>query len=379
MTVLRIAAVEPSGRLYGSEYCLLDIVDGLKAPRWDWTVVLPRGYGFDQVLIERGVKCQFTLPPDLGGVSRWKKAWFYFLTLCHLRFARPDVLYVNQAGCLRAASFWARMLSRPVVCQVQTLEDARWISREQRLHRWVLSFICNSRFIAKATDVPEERKCVLFQGVPESRWRNSVQYGDRPHRSGANGRTIGILGRIAVSKGHYLLLQAAKTLVRRGVVNQVVVIGDGLTAEDTCKFREAVADTGLLAHFEFRGYRADVASEMSRIDLLVIPSLAEPLGRVLLDAAEFGVPCVVSDSGGLGELSRRFGVGQTFHSGDSDDLVAKVEAVFADYESAVSQFRTAGTMMLKKLEMSDYLEKVELILRNAAAGRVTNLEWFGST
>ncbi|MEZ6126155.1 MAG: hypothetical protein R3C49_23750 [Planctomycetaceae bacterium] len=49
----RIAAIEPSGRLYGSEFCLLDIVTGTSGDRFDWRVLLPSGQGFDELCSRR--------------------------------------------------------------------------------------------------------------------------------------------------------------------------------------------------------------------------------------------------------------------------------------------------------------------------------------
>ena len=89
--------------------------------------------------------------------------------------------------------------------------------------------------------------------------------------------------------------------------------------------QKTIKDSGLSAKFEFRGYRTDVEMELSRLDLLVIPSIAEPLGRVLFDAAEFGVPVVLSDGGGLGEIGKRFDIGVRFESGNPDALA---EAIF---------------------------------------------------
>ncbi len=302
----------------------------------------------------------------------------YLNVLAVLWRLKPDVLYVNQAGCLRAAAFWARCLRLPIVCQVQTLEDAEWISEQPQLHHRVLAFICNSGFIARETNVPRDRKCILYQGVSTARYANALSHASRPRMAPDGHRVVGILGRIAVSKGHYLLMEAAKSLVANNTVQKFVVIGDGLTAADTRQFMDAVREAGLSSFFEFRGYQSDIAAELSRLHILVIPSIAEPLGRVILDAAEFGVPCVVSDAGGLGELSERFEVGQRFRSGDSEDLVKQITHAFDSYDRFASACQSTAPAMLQRLSLGDYLAAIREILLKAAAGQPCCVEWFGS-
>ena len=124
---LKVAVIEPSGRLYGSEYCLLDIIDGLPGKEYEWQVFLPRDAGFDQFLLDRRISCQFLIPRNLGSLSILRKALVYFRILWRLWQIKPDIIYVNQTGILRSAELYAKLLHLPIVCQVQTLEDARWL------------------------------------------------------------------------------------------------------------------------------------------------------------------------------------------------------------------------------------------------------------
>ena len=379
---MRVAVIEPSGRLYGSEYCLLDVIDGLPRNRFDWRVFLPRGRGLDELLLDRRIHCDFLIPGDLGQWSRWRKAGLYAALLQSLRRAGPALLYVNQAGSLRYAAMCARWLALPIVCQVQTLEDARWLSARPRLHRPVQAFVCNSQFIAAETSCDPKKKCVLYQGVSSERVSSARRHAHqrrerRPAPGSQPGRVIGILGRIAVSKGHYLLLQAAERL--RSVLPgcRYVVIGEGLTSDDTEDFRAAVAASGLSPDFEFRGYRTDLAQELESVDLLVIPSLAEPLGRVLLDAAAFGVPVIVSDAGGLGEISNRFRVGVRFRSSDAGALARAVVHASENYAATCEAFWAASSAMLERLPLRSYLQRVEHILLAAADRRPVSETWLG--
>jgi glycosyltransferase involved in cell wall biosynthesis len=379
---VKIAVIEPSGRLYGSEYCLLDIIDGLPKDRFSWRIVLPKGRGLDRLLLDRGIDCEFLVPSYPGSLSQGKKMGAYAKIIWRLKQIKPDLLYVNQAGSLRAAAIYARLLKLPVVCQVQTLEDARWLNGFPKPHDVVNAFVCNSQFIAAELYCDPHKKCVLYQGIAEERVIRALQHlqerrGAQRENKEEKGVAIGILGRIAISKGHYLFLEAASLLKDWLPTCRFVVIGEGLTAEDTLQFSEAVQESGLDADFELRGYRTDLTAELSRLDLLVIPSLAEPLGRVLFDAAEHGVPVVLSDAGGLGELARRFNIGVTFKSGDSEALADAIVMSVDDYPAICLQFYAAAVSMLERLPMRSYLDSVDRILRAAAYHKTANEVWLG--
>ena len=375
MPPLKITVIEPSGLLYGSEYCLLDILDGLPRESFSFDIVMPRGGGFDQLLISRGMEIHDLLPRYLHRISRWGKAGVYWRLFRFLRKRRPDLIYLNQAGLLRAVSAIARLLRIPVVCQVQTLEDSRGISHQHGLQKPVRAFICNSEFIACQTQVPDIKKCTLYQGMSQS-----ARDSDVPAKRDSDDRrsfTVGILGRIALSKGHYLLLDAAALLCQRIPACRFVVIGAGLTSEDTNAFELAVERAGLTSRFEMRGYRSQLEEELSRVDVLAIPSLAEPLGRVLFDAANFGVPVVVSDAGGLGEVCRRFSIGVPFQSGDANALAISLEYVALNYSAVLESFRSASQKMQDSLSMKSYIGVIRRILERAALGDTTSMTWLG--
>jgi glycosyltransferase involved in cell wall biosynthesis len=370
---MKISVIEPSGRLYGSEYCLLDVIRGLNGDDCMWQVLLPLGHGFDEVLRMERVEVSGAVVADLHKISRWRKVSVYWNIRRQLVMAAPDVVYLNQAGMLRAVDGLMKGMDIPLVCQVQTLEDARFIARHPEVQRRVRAFICNSRFIAAEAGLPADRQCILYQGV------DFTEMGPEPvPPSDGEPWRIGILGRIAESKGHPLFLDAAARLVGDGHKNlRFVVVGEGLTASDTAAFQGAVAAAGLDSFFELRGYRKDVAEELGRLNLLVIPSLVEPLGRVLLDACAAGIPAIVSDSGGLGEFSRDLDIGIRIPAGDPARLAEEILGFIKDHQNMTREFRAAARQVYHRMASGPYLKAMDRILRNAAAGKNTSIEWFG--
>ena len=126
-----------------------------------------------------------------------------------------------------------------------------------------------------------------------------------------------------------------------------------------------------------RGYCRDLRAEFSRISLLLIPSLAEPLGRVLYDAAHFGVPIIAADSGGLGEICRLYDVGVSFPAGNAETLAASIENSLNNLPEITATFLTRSTRMVESLKMSSYLDAVRSILLQAADRQPVSIRWTG--
>jgi Glycosyltransferase len=368
---LRITAIEPSGNLYGSEYCLLDVMQGTSSRGFEWDVVLPRGGGFDALLEKRGIRASYLLPRNSHTVPRPRKLMSYWRVRQHLARERPSVIYVNQAGILRGVNAITRGSRVPIVCQVQTLEDAVFIAAHPSEHKSVCAFICNSHFTASKAGIEKEKLCILYQPVM-SESRTAAQPPTAPPWR------VGILGRIAVSKGHYVFLDAAKKIVANANRDiRFVVIGEGITPADTEAFHSAVQEAEMSEHFELRGYRTDVAEELARLHIVVIPSISEPLGRVLLDASVAGRPAIVSDSGGLGEFSRHLDIGRRFKAEDPADLAKAIGASIDGYENELAGFESASREMLRRLSPESYVSTVSTIIENASRGETTAVEWLG--
>ena len=127
----------------------------------------------------------------------------------------------------------------------------------------------------------------------------------------------------------------------------------------------------------FRGYQSNIKKELSSIDVLLIPSIAEPLGRVLFDAAEFGVPVVISEGGGLGEIGRRFAIGVSFTTADSAALADAMVDLAENFEMHRRNFAKAAVAMMQRLKMDSYLTVVSRILKAGTERQCSAMVWQG--
>jgi glycosyltransferase involved in cell wall biosynthesis len=106
-------------------------------------------------------------------------------------------------------------------------------------------------------------------------------------------------------KGHRRLLRAIARVREQHPLVVAAIAGEDLFADHPGYGDELAAlasELGIARSVRFVGYRRDMATLMADADILVVPSDAEPFGRVALEAMAVGRPVVGLRRGGLPEV-----------------------------------------------------------------------------
>ena len=109
------------------------------------------------------------------------------------------------------------------------------------------------------------------------------------------------IGRLCEQKGQLLLIEAMARLKRDGLVADLVLIGDG---ELRVEVEKAIAEHGLAAQIRLRGW-ADAPAVRQELDdacAVVLPSFAEGLPVVIMEAFARGRPVLSTYVAGIPEL-----------------------------------------------------------------------------
>jgi glycosyltransferase involved in cell wall biosynthesis len=106
------------------------------------------------------------------------------------------------------------------------------------------------------------------------------------------------IGELRMLKGVDVLIAAIRQLAQEGRKVTATIVGDG---PDRAQFERAVRKHGLGEQVQFVGAKpARQAFSLGR--LLVVPSRAESLPYIVLEAAAAGVPMIASQVGGIPEI-----------------------------------------------------------------------------
>jgi glycosyltransferase involved in cell wall biosynthesis len=182
-------------------------------------------------------------------------------------------------------------------------------SRRGRAYEAVLRLnrLAGSRFIAvsdatleyvRSLGVPPARVALIANAVPpatpDPAGRGAV-LGPWP----ADAYVVGVVARLEPIKGVADLIDAAALARRHEPRLRLLVVGDGRAREE---LEARAAGAGLGDAVRFLGFRDDVATLMSGLDALCLPSHSEGLPFALLEAAAHGLPLVVTRVGGMALL-----------------------------------------------------------------------------
>jgi glycosyltransferase involved in cell wall biosynthesis len=109
---------------------------------------------------------------------------------------------------------------------------------------------------------------------------------------------LGFIGRLVPVKGLFVALHTLKTLIDRGVDASLFVAGVGQLEQAG---KQRAAELGVSSSVIWKGCVDSVTEFYDSLDVLLVPSIREPLGLVALEAAARGVPVIASSVDGLPE------------------------------------------------------------------------------
>ncbi len=131
------------------------------------------------------------------------------------------------------------------------------------------------------------------------------------------------VGRLSSAKAQILLVQACAKLRDEGLAFTLTLVGDG---PDRARIEHAIAESGLGERIHLTGSLNQVAvrAYFARADIFVLPSLAEGIPVVLMEAMSSGVPCISTPVNGIPELIQHERTGLLATPGDVDSLTTQL-------------------------------------------------------
>jgi glycosyltransferase involved in cell wall biosynthesis len=190
--------------------------------------------------------------------------------------------------------------------------------------------IALSRFVVAISSFGRSQ---LFRQIPAAQWPKVqvVHCGiDDEFKSQAIADVIDTprllcIGRLCEQKGQLLLLQALRRVLDRGHAAQLVLAGDGEMRAD---IERDIAALGLSAHVTITGWISgqQVREELRQCRAMVLPSFAEGLPVVIMEAMALARPVVSTSIAGIPELVSHGETGWLCPAGDVDALADVLQA-----------------------------------------------------
>jgi glycosyltransferase involved in cell wall biosynthesis len=238
--------------------------------------------------------------------------------------SHPDVVHLHNPTPTVYAAIAARMAGVP--CIVSTRHSL--VAPPRRLVAelkyavaatccdWIVG-ICDATTnnIKSIGSIPARKIARIYNGavplhrVPEGRW---------PPKAGF---TLVFVGRLAPVKNHGLLLNAFHLALASMPDLRLWMVGDG---SERGPLEKMAAELGISAQVTFWGQQLDVAPFFSAADAFIMSSKSEGLPMSLLQAFSLGLPAIVTDVGGMGEVVRLAKTGFTAPVTDPAGMAAAI-------------------------------------------------------
>ena len=144
-------------------------------------------------------------------------------------------------------------------------------------------------------NIPEEKIVVVHNGISPA--PQIARYENAPIGS----HIVSFLGRVTYQKGPLYFVEAARKVLEQFPNAHFIVSGAG---DLLPAMIERVAQLRISSNFHFTGFIAKVNVEKiwAMSDVYVMPSVSEPFGIAPLEAIQAGVPVIISNQAGVGEV-----------------------------------------------------------------------------
>lgn len=283
--------------------------------------------------------------------------------------ARPDVVFAVQQGygsAFAASLMAAKLLGCPVVASVRQMPESaylgdpaaapptagglglRWSRLRLAVRMRLVAACCdtlifNSRRVAERYAVehrwPARHMRVIANAEPPAlvpRSLDPVAAASADVRAGwirpdRDRRVVfGCVGQVNHTKGSDVVLEAFARVAARCEAIDLAFFGDGGEIEP---LRARAATLGLGDRVHWRGHCDDRSAVFSNIDVLIAASRREASSNSVAEAMCRGLPCIVSDAGGLPELIEHGGSGLIVPAGSAEYLADAMLRLACDGEA----------------------------------------------
>jgi colanic acid/amylovoran biosynthesis glycosyltransferase len=156
-------------------------------------------------------------------------------------------------------------------------------------------------------------------------------YSPRPFRWNPSPFEILCVGRLVARKGFYVLFTALERLVLEGRAVRLRIAGDG---PERLGLERDAAERGLMRHVIFEGWQntAGVSALYQQADIFALPSFAEGIPVVLMEAMATEIACVATSIAGIPELIRNDVDGLLVQPSNEEELAAALARLLDEPE-----------------------------------------------
>lgn len=222
-----------------------------------------------------------------------------------------------------------------------------------------ISHFCRSQVMALSDPAHWSRYRIVHCGVAPDLYRGESR--------AASGKDVLFIGRLSQVKGMAVLIDAFARVAPQHPDAQLALVGDG---PERAALERQVEALGLAARVRFLGFVSQqrVAEELARSDVLVLPSFAEGLPVVLMEAGAAGMPVITTRIAGIPELVEDGVTGFVVPPGDMLSLAERLDQLLGDPDCRARMGAAARARVEEDFAIGKEAQWLAALLRGAVTG-----------
>ena len=200
---------------------------------------------------------------------------------------------------------------------------------------------------------------VIFSGIDLAPYDDAIVRRDATRAKlglKPNDFLVGGVGRLEPVKGFTYFIEAAKRIAETVENVHFVHAGQGSLDQELRQQARPLGD-----RFTFLGHRDDIPNLMAAMDVLVVPSLNEGMGRVILEAGAAETPVVASRVGGVPDVVKDGVTGVLVAAKSPGKIAQAVCKLHADPQRLNDMAKAARAFVVPDFGLDQMVMRIEAL------------------
>lgn len=333
MNKIKVMHLTYDMRIGGTEMVIKNIVEGLDTEQFAMSI-----YCIESPIGPWGIDLQ------KSGISidvKERKPGFDFKVITairkHLKHYKIDIIHCHQYtpwvyGVLAAFGLKTRVIFTEHGRFYP--DSSSW--KRKFINPWLCKITDHITAISKATkqalvefeNIHEEQIEVLYNGIAPLVVEPAKVEALRSTLNLAQNTTVlGTIARLDPIKNHTMMLDAFALVLKERPDTVLIIVGDG---DERINITNQIQQLGIKDKVIMPGYDPQPQHYLALMDIFLLSSLSEGTSMTLLEAMSLNKPCVVTDSGGNGEVVENRITGSVTENDVAKDFAAAILEIIRD-------------------------------------------------
>jgi len=277
-----------------------------------------------------------------------------------------DVISTNMDKELRFSGLAARLAGRIAVVPSREVDYPlknklryRFTYNHLADHILANSAATKRSLLMNAPWLSPDRIEVIYKGIDPAPYLDGPQDGMALRAElgiADDAPVVGFVGQIIERKGIPDLVWSIPRVVEQLPGVRFLFVGKGMLVEFLL---EKTRELGVERNVVHAGFRRDIPAVMKAIDLLVLPSVVEGFGYVLVEAMAAAKPVVATDVSSIPEIVQHDETGILVDVHNADQLAAAVLSVLRAPDRGRAMGERGRSVMLEKFTLQRMIDRIE--------------------